>query len=197
MSIGNTLDFKQPTEYDIKHNLRNYSWNVTLGKDHEPMRVCKIDGCYHTIGGRYGNNCLYVYPRNEEPTVENLTKYNGEIPWSYDVTQTNYYRKDELRCSTKCRIYIAGEQVYEFNCGWDLMPHKIMMTIEELKEHPIYIVEIGYEEKYVLNRKVYFHGKPGIITHYMKEQGSIMINFEDGTGPVKEDILSKSIEWFR
>lgn len=197
MCIGKVLEFKEPTQYDIDNNLSNYNWDVTLGDNHKPMRVCSIDGCLHTIGGRYGNNCLYMYPRDEKPTLENIEPFNGEVVWSYTVTQTNRYRKDDVRCCNKCKIFKAGQQVYEFNCGWELMPHKIMMYIEELKELPIYIFEIDYEEKYVLGRKIKFKEKPATIVQYMKKRGYVLINFEDGSEPVFDDILSKSIGWFR
>lgn len=209
------LKFRKPTKEDIE-NRNDYDWNVTIGEDDKPLRVCRLEGCYHTIGGRYGNNCLYSYPRNEKPTLDNIREFNGDVLWSYSVEKFNYYGKYAIEYGTRANIYFAGEKIYELRCSWDLMPHKIMTIITELQEHPIPIVEIGYEEKEVIGRKVFFKDKPGIITRYIKNQGCVIIepdgkvdkfgkpiwesdeeyeyNFE---GDVKVDILSSHIWWFR
>lgn len=51
-------------------------WDVMLhGK---PYQVVKIKGYVHTIGGRRGENDLWMYPRDESPTYENLIEFQCE-----------------------------------------------------------------------------------------------------------------------
>lgn len=215
-------EFKEPTKEDLK-KIDRYDWKVTIGEKHKPLQVCSIDGCIHTIGGKYGTNEYYAYDYNipkEEVTIDDLNEFNGEVCWGYNVEQRNYYRKGRIETGTFCTITCAGEQVYEFRCDWNLMPHKIMMTIEALRELPVVtpITHRRFEEK-LIGTKVYFKDKPGIITGYFKKSGEIMIkadkdakdfakacwmNDEDYSEmviyegyEVKVDILSKDIWWHR
>lgn len=215
----------EPNMEDIK-KLNKLDWNVTItGEDGEqiPMQVCSIPGCIHSKGGKYGINDLYVYKadiKKEDLKPTDLTPFNGEVCWSYEVYQKNYFRKDELSSGTFCKIYCAGEQVYEFRCGWNLMPHMIMTTICKLKELSI-ITPITHRnyEKDIIGRKIFFKDKPSIISRYIKKYGELIIipdpdehvedfgrccwmesedEYEDITeGGVKVDILSSDIYWFR
>ena len=215
-------NFKQPTKEDLK-KIDRYNWKITIGKEHKPLQLCDIDGCLHTKGGKYGYNEYYAYDIDipkEEVTLDDLNEFNGEVCWGYNVEQRNYYRKGRIEIGTFCTITCAGEQVYEFSCGWNLMPHKIMMTIEALKELPTInpITHRGFEDE-LIGKKVYFKDKPGIITHYFKKYGEIIIKadkesedfgkacwmsdedysnmVQDEGYEVKVDILSKDIWWFR
>lgn len=215
----------EPTMEDIK-NLRKLDWNVTIEDEDNkqiPMQVCIIPDCIHSKGGKYGVNNLYVYRANikeEDLTPSDLTPFNGDVCWSYKVYQKNYFRKDELVCGTFCKIYCAGEQVYELRAGWNLMPHMIMTTICKLKELSILtpITDRNYE-KDIVGRKIFFKDKPAIISRYIKRYGEIIVipdpdedvkdfgrscwmesedEYEDILdGGIKVDILSSDIYWFR
>ena len=43
-----------------------------------PYQVVRIEGYVHSIGGRWGENNLWMYPRNENPTYETLIEYHCE-----------------------------------------------------------------------------------------------------------------------
>ena len=40
-----------------------------------PYQVVRIEGYIHSIGGRWGENNLWMYPRFEVPTYGNLVEY--------------------------------------------------------------------------------------------------------------------------
>lgn len=66
------------------------SWDVVI--DGVPYYVVKIPGYVHTIGGRYGHNDLWAYPRSEKPTYENLIEFDCGQPvcWGIQYTPVNF-----------------------------------------------------------------------------------------------------------
>lgn len=212
--------FKHPEQEDMA-KLNSYNWDITLGKEHKPMRVYRLEGCIHTKGGKHGINDMYVADRNipkEEIKPSDLTEYSGEICWGFNVQQRNYYRKDELRCGCHADIYCAGRKVYQINCSFEYIASKVMDTILKLKEDsPISFGEINFE-KDVIGRKIWWRDQPAIITSYSVEDGEVLIRpigsdtfkllNKDKKGEdwvkeysteslIKDDILSPSIYWFR
>lgn len=211
----------KPTQEDINERCSKYDWNVTLGSEHIPMQVYKIEGCIHTKGGKWGINDLYVAKRDipkEKLTPSDLTPFNGDICWSYSVENKNHYGKDDIRNSTKAKIFCGGEQVYELVYSWNFITHKIMTIINELQEHPIPFNLINYEKE-ILGRKIWWRDQPAVIIGYSKPGGTVNIApdgkaffellnrdkneecemFTDyATEPyILEDILAPSINWFR
>ena len=73
-----------------KLKIRRLSWDVWV-KD-IPYYVVRIEGYVHTIGGKWGDNNLWMHPRNEEPTYENLVEFNGEggALWGIEKNPQNY-----------------------------------------------------------------------------------------------------------
>lgn len=51
-----------------KLKMRQMDWDTVINK--KPYFVVLIEGYIHTIGGKYGNNNLWAYPRNEKPSLE-------------------------------------------------------------------------------------------------------------------------------
>ena len=48
-------------------------WDVVINGI--PHYVVRIEGYVHTIGGRYGENDLWAYPRDKAPTYDTLVEF--------------------------------------------------------------------------------------------------------------------------
>ena len=80
-----------------KLKMRQMDWDTVINR--KPYFVVLIEGYIHTIGGKYGNNNLWAYPRNEKPSCENLVQFNGEpVCWGINYAPYNHarYRHDEF-----------------------------------------------------------------------------------------------------
>lgn len=136
---------------------------------------------------------------------------------------TNNYRevnswkgRDEIRSRTKTVVYFNRLPVWDSSLE---MPDGLINLHQDIKR----LLELEVVRSYALgnnkivNRKVYWNGKPGIITRFIGDQGCVIIepddvtwepmpwNVEDerdfeylnGVAYVKERILSSSIWWWR
>ena len=75
----------------IKHPL---PWDVVIHG--RPYYVVKLDGYVHTIGGRWGDNDYWAYPRDEEPSYENLVEFEADDPVCWGITyQPHLYMKSK------------------------------------------------------------------------------------------------------
>lgn len=212
--------FKDPKLEDMK-KLDRYNWNVTLGKEHKPMQVYRIDGCIHTKGGKRGTNELYMADRNiakEDIKPGDLTPFSGDICWGVNIQQHNYYGKDEVRVGCGADITCGGRKIYHITCSFDYIAARAMDTILKLQEEcPIPFGEIDFE-KWVLGKKIFWHDQPAVVTSYNVEDGTVFIKpigqdtfkllnrdkkeqdwvKEYATEScIKDDILASSIWWWR
>lgn len=212
--------FKSPDLEDMK-KLDRYNWNVTLGKEHKPMQVYRIDGCIHTKGGKRGTNELYVADRaiaKEDIKPSDLTPFSGDICWGINIQQKNYFRKDEVRVGCGADITCGGRKIYHITCSFEYIAAKAMDTLLKLQEDcPIPFGEIDFE-KWVIRRKIFWRDQPAVITSYNVEDGTVFIKpigrdtfkllnrdkqRKDGIKEytrftsIKDDILTDSIWWFR
>lgn len=201
---------------DSKFKAHKLNWDLVI--KNKPYDVYRIPGFIHCIGGKYGENDYWCCPRDEEPTYDNLIEFNGEpVRWAIETRSNNYitskWGETEVNHSYWIIITRNGEQFYEFGCNnlpYGLAKAQVLLT--EISEHPIYFNEIDYDKRYMIGRKVKFRDEPGIITHYFKDQGAVMIEadleagadiskFDSDGHPgkygVKEDIFASSINWFR
>ena len=199
-----------------KLKITRYNWDVVIKG--RPYYVVKIEGYVHSIIGIYdGKNDLWAYPRDEEPTYENLIEFSARefgCLWGYRYEPYNYARTkwDETECFT-CHKYIItrnGEDFYD-DCH---SINEVMVAIQRLKDHPINFNEIGWKDK-VIGRKLWWRGQPGIVTRWVDGQACIIIEpdgidrfkipeeFRDDDSPIyedediKADIFSGHIYWFR
>lgn len=195
-------------------------WDVVLND--KPYQLYRIEGYIHTIGGQYGENEYWCCPLGEEPTFENLLEFNGHACcWGFKVEEYNYTRykhgEGELCRGTKCEIYRNGEVVYELRGDINYVSNKAITLIQEIQEHPLSFPERDHINKEIIGRKIWWNDQPGVITRYIKDQGSVIIEPEEGTKFkalnrnknedwmneyiedqwIKEDIMSTSIYWFR
>lgn len=196
--------------------MRKYPWDVCINE--RPFQVACIEGYIHTIGGRYGNNDLWAYPRDEEPTYENLIEFDGEpCNWGLRYEPKNYIRTkwDETEALHSGGVTITrnGEDFYSLAGGMSYGIDKARVLIQEIKEHPLDLGDIDFDKKMV-GRKVWWNGQPAVIQRYIEGQACVILVREDGglfekpaefvtdyfrydEKELKDDIFSKRIWWFR
>lgn len=166
---------------DLSH-IYPYNWDCDIkGRKYF---VCRIPGYFHCIGGRYGNNDLWAYPRNEKPSYENLIEFNAEpVRWGFIAKSNNYikskYDETEVHHTNSVTITRNDEPFYTIGCR-DLFygVAKAQVLIEEIQEHPLEFNCIDYD-KNMIGRKIMYKDEPAIITDYCKGQCAIIIEPRD------------------
>ena len=198
-------------------------WDVVIDK--RPYYVVQVDGFIHTIGGVFGENDLWAYPRNEKPSLHNLIQYNSKHPvtWGLKYKEKNVSRcKWDETCSFTrgCTvIYRNMEKFMTIPGDMDYSIPKAISIIKELPDHPLELQEIDFDKK-CIGRKVWWRSQPAIITAYVKNQGSVILEpdginefdipaefkaeigdedliYEEETEFIKTSILDKNIYWIR
>lgn len=193
--------------------MSKYDWDIVLRG--VPYQVVRIEGYIHSIGGKRRINDLWAYPRNEEPTYENLVEYSGDgVCWGYKYQPYNYIRckwgESEIFTSGGVMITRNDEDFYFCREGIN----KALYLIRNLDEHPLDLNFIDYDKK-MIGKKVWWRSEPGVITSWIKGQACVIIKpdgiekfttpaeyadegddyYEDGY--VKADIFDNHINWFR
>ena len=197
--------------------MRKMDWDVVMNG--KPFQVVRIEGYVHTIGGKWGDNNLWAYPRDEEPTYENLIEYNSERPvmWGIKFNPHHYMKskwdETEMRYSGAVTITRNGEDFYTLFGGMNYGIDKARVLISEIEQHPLGFNEIDYD-KNIIGRKVWWRSQPAIITMWMKGQACVLLEpdgierFEkpaeyknddmfDYEEYVKTSIFDKNVYWFR
>lgn len=212
-------DIKLIDKNTVLPKLYPMDWDVVING--KPYYVVRVEGYCHRIGGRYNNNDLWAYPRDEEPTYENLIEFDCDNPVSWGI---RYTPKNVIKCKwDECESYSVGsvvitrngEDFYNVRGGINYGIDKARVIISEFKEHPIDCQMIDFDKK-VIGRKVWWRSEPAIVTHWCKGQACVILepdgidkfttpaefyeedgedHYEDGT--VKTDILDDHIWWFR
>lgn len=196
--------------------MRKMDWDVVL--NNREYQVVIIEGYIHTIGGRWGENNLWMYPRNGNPTYETLIEYNCNgcgVCWGLKYEPYNYVRCkwDECECFTTGGAMITrnGKDFYFCRGGID----EARYLMKQLDEHPLDLNAYGFDEK-MIGRKVWWRSEPGIITNWIDRGQACVIIEPDGIekfttpaefaeegscyyedGYVKAEIFDKHIWWFR
>lgn len=199
----------------------NLSGIIKIGWDtylnNEPLEVYHVDGHYHSIGGKRGNNDYWCCPRGEKPTFNNLMEFSGEAcNWDFEIVNKNYFKskwgEDEIRCSNLVIIRRNGKRFYSFgvrDIEYGVAKATILLT--DISEHPIAFHMQNYENE-IINRKIYWNGLPAIIESYSMDGNLIIVpdlekvdidtfsekvlgEFHDEY--VAEDLFASSINWFR
>ena len=193
--------------------MRQMDWDTVINR--KPYFVVLIEGYIHTIGGKYGNNNLWAYPRDEKPNCENLVQFEGEpVCWGINYAPYNYARcrHDEFEATTIGNVFITrnGEKFCDVRGGIE----RAKCMINDFNEHPINLNEIDFDKK-VIGRKVWWRSQPAVVSNYISKQACVILE-PDGIkqfttpaefadegcnyycdGDVKADILDKHIWWFR
>lgn len=196
-----------------KLKIRQMGWDTVING--KPYFVVRIVGYVHTIGGKYNNNDLWAYPRDEKPNCENLVQFEGEpVCWGINYAPYNYARcrHDEFEATTIGNVFITrnGEKFCDVRGGIE----RAKCMINDFNEHPINLNEIDFDKK-VIGRKVWWRSEPAVVSNYISKQACVILE-PDGIkqfttpaefadegcnyycdGDVKADILDKHIWWFR
>lgn len=215
-------DIKLLDKYADLSKIKPFDWDLEIKGI--PYYVCRIEGYCHSVrwqGGSETRGELWCYPRNEEPTLENLIEYDLKSPVSwgvqYDEVHGISHKWDEAETRAGCRTIITRNGVPFYTVGGDRnysIP-KAIMLIHRINEHPLDFNRIEYY-KYIPGRKVWWNNQPGIITSYIQRQCCVMIapdgmerfenplefQKEDGKYTVEKEVKIDCLEtsrtwWFR
>lgn len=192
-------------------------WDVVI-KD-IPYQVVRIEGYVHTIGGRWGDNDLWMYPRDTIPTYDTLIEYNCDdcgVCWGLKYEPHHYVKNKwgETECYTTGGAMITRNGVDFYFCRGGIDEARYL--IGRLQEHPLNLYEYGFAEK-MIGRKVWWRSEPAVITSWIDGGQACVILKPDGIkkfrtppefadeegdnyypdGDVKADIFDRHIWWFR
>ena len=199
-----------------KLKMSKMPWDVEVRG--EPYQVVRIEGYVHSIGGEWGENNLWMYPRNCNPTYETLIEYHCEgcgVCWGIVYNPHNYTRTkwDETECFTSNGAMITRNDKDFYFCSGGIDEAKWL--IKNLEDHPLELNEYDFDKK-MLGRKVWWRSEPAIIARWIGMGQACVILEPDGidkfTKPkefanddymdddetyIKADIFDKHIWWFR
>ena len=137
-----------------KLKIHKMYWDTVING--EPYFVVLIEGYIHTIGGKYGNNNLWAYPRNEKPSFKNLIQFDGE-PVCLGINYAPYnharYRHGEFEARTIGNVFITrnGEKFCDVRGSIE----RAKCMIDDFLEHPMNLNKIDFD-KNVIGRKVWW-----------------------------------------
>ncbi|MBN6186332.1 hypothetical protein JQN58_04945 [Aneurinibacillus sp. BA2021] len=160
-----------------------FPWDTVV--EEQPYDVYQIDGYVHSIGGGWGENCYWACPRGETPTHENLIQFAGHsVNWGIQLEQHNRIKCkwDEAEALESMRAVITrnGEKFYSVpGRTFDYCYTAAMQIIYRAQEHVIPFHFRDFE-KDLIGRKIYYDRVPAIIKSYIKGQGCVMIEPEEG-----------------
>ena len=212
-------DIKLIHEDSVLPKLVPLDWDVEING--LPYYVVRIEGFVHTIGGHYGQNCYWAYPRNKKPTYETLIEFSCDNPvaWGIRYEPKNYTKCkwDECEARSGGVVYITrnGKVFCDvpgkgINYGID----NARVMISELSEHCLELNYIDFDKK-MIGRKVWWRSEPAVVKHYVHGQACVLLcpdgidSFstpaefvEEGESyyeeiDVKTSIFDKHIWWWR
>lgn len=194
-------------------------WDFVIGNI--PYYVARFGDYIHRIGGYWGENNLWAYPRHEEPSYENLVEFDSNEPvlWGIEYKPHHYLRskwgETEINRGSRLIITRNGKVFDELNnCGINYGIDQARVRIEEYKEHPLDLNCIDFDKKMV-GRKIWWRSQPAKIERFVWGQGCVIIapdgidNFdtpnefkdedciEGENDYIKTHILDEHIWWFR
>ena len=211
-------DIRLITKDTVLPHLRHMDWDVVINGI--PHYVVRIKGYVHTIGGRYGENDLWAYPRDKAPTYDTLVEFGCDSPvaWGIRYEPKNYTKtkwdETEARRSGGVAITRNGEIFCHVTGGMNYGVDQARVMIARFNEHPLELNSINFDKK-AIGRKVWWRSEPAIVTSYIHRQACVILEpdgiaqftvppefakedpdyYEDGD--VKAEILSPHIWWFR
>jgi hypothetical protein len=163
-----------------KLKIHKMYWDTVING--EPYFVVLIEGYIHTIGGKYGNNNLWAYPRNEKPSFKNLIQFDGE-PVCLGINYAPYnharYRHGEFEART------IGN-VFKIDFDKNVIGRKVWWRSE-----PAVVTSYISGQACVILEP---DGIPQFTTPAEFADDGCEYYFD---GDVKADILDKHIWWFR
>lgn len=211
-------DLRLITKDTVLPPLYHMDWDVVINGI--PHYVVRIEGYVHSIGGRYGENDLWAYPRDKAPTYDTLVEFSCDEPvaWGIRFEPNNYTKtkwdETEARSGGGVAITRNGEIFCHIPGGMNYGIDKARVMITQFNEHPLELNSINFDKK-MIGRKVWWRSEPAVITSYISKQACVILEpdgierftvpaefqkedpdyYEDGD--VKADILDRNIWWFR
>jgi hypothetical protein len=179
-------DIKLPNKNTNFSKMNKYDWDVVIGN--QPMRVGRLEGYVHSIGGRYGFNELYAWHRDEEPCYENVIPFNGiAVNWGIEYNERNYYNSIfgdiEIDCKGSTTITRNGKPFYTIGGDKSYSIPKAITIINDINEYMIGSIDfniIDYAQKEIIGRKVRFRGVLCTVKMWIEGQGCIIIEPDSG-----------------
>ena len=196
-------------------------WDVEING--RPYYVVRLEGFVHTIGGKWGENEFWAYPRDEEPCYDNLIEFNGNSPvlWGIEYKPTNYikYKWGERRLEQSNKIFITRngkvfDEIYCNDVSYGMCEAKV--NIVKFMEHPLDLNAINFDKK-MIGMKVWWGNQPAKIESFIWGQACVIL-IPDGRDSfdnspkhkhstseyyygeeksIKAHILDEHIWWFR
>lgn len=184
-----------------------------------PYLVVSLEDHCHTIGGIWGENDYWCFPRDEKPTVDNLLEFNGyPCAWGMIIDNHGYVRthwdESEVTSSQTITITRNGAPFYRTHGIYHALD---LLDYLKENEHPLDLQSYEYDKKAV-GRKVWWKGQKAVVERFITGQACVILTPDPTIGKfsvppeyegddlmwddespdsIKEDIFSKQIRWFR
>ena len=205
-------------EDDIIPKVKPYNWDLVIND--VPYYVARFEGFVHSIGGHWGYNDLWCWPRDEEPSYENLIEYDLDEPvqWGIIFNPSVYVKtkwgESSTRLASGVTITRNGAPFYTVYGGLSYGIDKARMLISDIREHPLGFDAIDFDKK-MIGRKVWWRSEPAVIRAWISNQACVILEadgiseftvpaeFADehpdyyADGCVKATIFDRYIWWFR
>lgn len=171
-------DIRLITKDTVLPHLRHMDWDVVINGI--PHYVVRIEGYVHTIGGRYGENDLWAYPRDKAPTYDTLVEFGCDNPvaWGIRYEPKNYTKtkwdETEARSSGGVAITRNGEIFCHVTGGMNYGIDQARVMIARFNEHPLELNSINFDKK-AIGRKVWWRSEPAIVTSYIHGQACVIL----------------------
>lgn len=217
--MRDTIRLIEPDTDISSLKMSKMNWDVEI--DNIPYYVVKIYGYNHRISSDEFSDQLWAYPRDQEPTYENLIEYpyHISVQWGIVCTpkmqQKTKYGETESRLITGTLITRNGKPFYVVHGGVGHGIDKARALISDLSDHPLDLCAIDFDKK-MIGRKIWWRSEPAVITRWIDGQACIIIEpdgIEKFTTPaeffeedgddyyednyVKTNIFDKHIWWHR
>jgi|GEM_PF-1159747 len=202
-----------------KLELNKLNWDVSIRSDKKD--AYRISGFIHATGGHRGIYDIWVCPRGQRPTIENLVAWNGTygVRWGFSINSQNYerFKWNSDSCETNIKIIITrNDLVFDEFFANDLLfaIAEVSSKVIQYKEFCVDLNCQNFEGEFI-NRKIFWRDEPAIITSYVDGQACVMIKpdgitsfkspcYNEGEDrdnfnyeAIKSEILSDHIWWFR
>jgi len=152
------------------------------------------------------NSKVYICPRDEEPTMENLREFdaNDWSVWGVKCFNAVYRGKHGFRTSATAQIYRNGvlfDTVGGRDMAYSLIEAQAIIHKLDDPRYPWSYFEINYEKK-IVGLKVKWRGRDAVITSYIEGQNAVMLDIvaeedEFDTGEhIKDWLLSDSFDFW-
>ena len=170
-------------------NIRPLDWDVVIKG--RPFYVARIEGYMHTQGGKWGDNCYWAWPRDEEPSYENLIPFNANhvVRWGLRYEESFYTRckwdETSIEGTAGTMITRNGKDFYLVRGDIGYSVPKAQVIITEVQEGVLNVNDIDYDKK-LIGRCILYKGWPAVIALWCDGQGCICIKYAGESGKREE-----------